>query len=46
MLSHDCIKCVLGAKKKQLSEEENAMTPNEYYGLWAINGYAGYLKMR
>jgi hypothetical protein len=46
MLSQDCIKCVLGAKKVKLVSEGSTITPNEYYGLWAINGFAGNLKMR
>ena len=46
MLTQDCIKCILGRKKVQLVNEGKTMSPNEYYGLWAINGYTGYLKMR
>lgn len=46
MLPHDAIKCVLGNKKVELATDGKVTTPSEYYGLWAINGFSGYLKMR
>lgn len=42
----DSINSVLGAKKLNFIIDEKDTSPNAYYGLWAINGFASYLKMR
>jgi hypothetical protein len=46
LLAADSVKCVLGTKKIELTNSGKLTSPNEYYGLWAINGYTGSLKMR
>jgi hypothetical protein len=37
---------LLGAKKVELTSEGKSQSPQDYYGLWAINGFTGYLKLR
>lgn len=45
-LAYDSLKCVLGSKKNGLVDEGKAMNPNSYYGLWSLNGFTGFLKLR
>lgn len=45
-LAYDSLKCVLGSKKNTLVDEGKTISPNNYYGLWSLNGYMGFLKLR
>lgn len=45
-VAQDTLKCILGTKKVQFINTQNSLSPSHYYGLWAINGFSGLLKMR
>jgi hypothetical protein len=43
----DTIKCVIGKKEQELSNQKDAFSPaSKYYKIWSISGYNGVQKFR